>query len=93
MIEARNGYCFDDLITEQTVINLEEKNIKYATHGYLPDKENYQCNFIASGSGIENGFDLGSIQMVDIAPTIANILGVDLVNCDGRILDEMFQRI
>ncbi len=29
--------------------------------------------------------------MVDIAPSIAAILGIDFGPCDGRVLDEIFR--
>ncbi|MEA4805668.1 hypothetical protein [Acetobacterium wieringae] len=29
--------------------------------------------------------------MVDIAPTMATILGIDFFDCDGRALKEIFQ--
>lgn len=90
MVEARGGYSFDDKLGEQAIVDLKEKKIKHATHGYSPDKENYKCNFIVSGVKIKKDYQLGEIQMVDIAPTMAEILGVELKNCDGRALDEIF---
>jgi len=46
---------------------------------------------VASGAGIKNNFQLGEIQMVDIAPTMASILGIDFYDCDGRPLQEIFR--
>ncbi len=86
MVEAKKGYSFDDSLSERTVEDLGQQGIKYATHGYLPDKENYRCNLIISGEGIQNDYQLGNIEMVDIAPTIAKILGIRFHNCDGRSL-------
>ncbi len=90
MVEARIGYSFDDKLEEPTILDLKEKNIRCATHGYSPDKANYKCNLIVSGPKIKNEYQLGDIEMVDIAPTMAEILGIDLKNCDGRPLDEIF---
>lgn len=53
MVEAKRGYCFDDRLEVPTLLDLDAIKMKYATHGYLPDKENYRCNFIASGPGIK----------------------------------------
>lgn len=90
MLEAKKGYCFEDTPDGPVVTDLEEQSIKYATHGYLPDKPEYQCNMVISGDCIKDQYQLGEIQMVDIAPTIANILGIDFSQCDGRPLNEIF---
>ena len=92
MLEAKVDYSFEDSLAESTVIDLEKQGIKYATHGYLPDKENYRCNVIISGPSIKSDYPLGEIEMVDIAPTMAKILGIDFHHCDGRSLDEIFNR-
>jgi len=91
MLEAKAGYCFDDSLEGPVVIDLEEHGIKYATHGYSPDKLGYKCILVVSGDCIKNEYQLGEIQMVDIAPTMANILGIDFFNCDGRPLKEIFR--
>lgn len=91
MLEAKVGYSFDDGMDAPAVIDLKEQGIKYATHGYLPNKPNYKCNFIVSGDCIKSKHQLGDIDMIDIAPTIGKILGVDFNSCDGRVLEEIFR--
>ncbi len=91
MIEAKRGYSFEDSLSDVTIEDLRQENIKYATHGYHPDKENYKCNLVISGDIIKDNYSLGKVEMVDIAPTIANILGVNLSNIDGRVLSEVFK--
>jgi predicted AlkP superfamily pyrophosphatase or phosphodiesterase len=91
MLEAKSGYCFSDSLDGPVVTDLEEQGIKYATHGFSPDKSEYKCILVISGDCIKNEYQLGEIQMVDIAPTIANILGIDFDNCDGRPLNEIFR--
>ncbi|MDF2842934.1 MAG: npp [Herbinix sp.] len=83
MLEAKKGYCFDDGLEGPIVSDLETQGIKYATHGFSPDKPDYRCNLVISGAGIKNKYDLGDIQMVDIAPTIAEIMGIEFYSCDG----------
>lgn len=90
MLEAKSGYCFSDGLDGPAITDLKEQGIRYATHGYSPDKPNYQCNLVISGDCIKSGYDLGEIRMVDIAPTMARILGIDFYDCDGRPLDEIF---
>ncbi len=44
--------------------------------------------FLLAGEGIPRGLDLGRIDMRDIAPTLAAILGVTLEGAEGRDLLE-----
>jgi predicted AlkP superfamily pyrophosphatase or phosphodiesterase len=48
------------------------------THGYLPSYPEMRASFFAMGQGVEQGRDLGVIDMRQIAPTVAEILGVSL---------------
>lgn len=90
MLEAKIGYCFDDSLDGPIVTDLKEENRTYATHGYSPEKSEYRCGFVVSGKCIKKEYQLGEIEMVDIAPTMAAILGIDFGPCDGRVLHEIF---
>lgn len=48
------------------------------THGYLPDHPELQSSFFVIGSGIARHCDVGTIDMRQIAPTIAAWMGVSL---------------
>ena len=54
------------------------------THGYPPDVTEMDATFIAVGPGIPAGRDLGKIDMRDIAPTVAALLGLTMPNVEGR---------
>ncbi len=88
-VEAKTGYSFKDSLSKATIENYLAKGIKSANHGYSPEKNHYKCNFIASGFNIKKDVHLGPIEMVDIAPTMAKVLGLDFYQCDGRVLEEM----
>ncbi|WP_342565650.1 alkaline phosphatase family protein [Paenibacillus sp. FSL R7-0345] len=90
MLEAKKGYSFDESLDQPLVVDLEAKGIRYATHGYSPDKSGYRCNIVVSGSQIRQDYAFGELEMVDIAPTLGRILGVDFSHGDGRVLDEIF---
>lgn len=90
MLEARKGYCFDESLEAQLVKDLEAHGVRYATHGYSPDKSGYRCNIVVSGAGIKKEYPIGDIEMVDIAPTMGSILGIDFTHGDGRVLSEIF---
>lgn len=91
MIEAKEGYAFEDAYDEPIIVDLHERGLKYATHGYLPNKPNFTSALVISGEDIQNEWELGEIEVIDIAPTIANMLNIDFPNCDGRALTEIFK--
>jgi predicted AlkP superfamily pyrophosphatase or phosphodiesterase len=90
MLEAKRGYSFDDRLDGSLLEDLQETNQRYATHGYAPDKPGYLSNLVITGAGIKQNYEIGSVRMVDIAPTMAAILGIEFLECDGRTLDEIF---
>ncbi|MFA9466067.1 MAG: alkaline phosphatase family protein [Velocimicrobium sp.] len=90
MVEAKVGYSFDDRLNGENLVNLDHNNITYATHGYSPDKKGYRCNLIISGKKIKQNMEFGDVAMVDLAPTMAKILGVTFDSLDGRVLEEIF---
>lgn len=61
------------------------------SHGYLPSHPRMGSIFVAWGSGIKKGVKLKSAEAVDIAPTIAALLGIEMENPDGRVLTEIFE--
>jgi predicted AlkP superfamily pyrophosphatase or phosphodiesterase len=56
------------------------------THGYLPGHRDMEASFFIAGVGVATGRDLGRIDMRDIAPTLAALLGVALPSAEGRNL-------
>jgi predicted AlkP superfamily pyrophosphatase or phosphodiesterase len=48
------------------------------THGYLPDRPEMRASFFIMGKGIAAGRNLGLVDMRQVAPTIAGILGLAL---------------
>ena len=46
------------------------------THGYLPDHAEMRSAFFVEGPGVAKGKELGVIDMRQIAPTVAKMLGI-----------------
>ena len=61
-----------------------------ATHGYMPHK-GPQPTLIAFGPHIKPGVVLSDANLVDEAPTIAHVLGLDMGDVDGRVLHEILR--
>ncbi len=56
------------------------------THGYLPEHSEMRASFFVTGSGIAHGRNLGEIDMRQIAPSLAEALGVSLPSAEGKPL-------
>jgi hypothetical protein len=55
-------------------------------HGFLPQNAEMDASFLVVGPGVPAGRDLGRIDMRDVAPTLAGLLGVPLPGAEGRDL-------
>jgi predicted AlkP superfamily pyrophosphatase or phosphodiesterase len=60
----------------------------YHGHGYLPDHPNMYPALVLSGAGVAAGHTMGHVRNVDVAPTIAAILGLEMTGVSGRVLRE-----
>ena len=59
------------------------------THGYLNTDPKMQAIFIAWGAGIPKGVRLNSISNLDVAPTIAALLGLEMKQAKGHAIREI----
>ncbi len=55
-------------------------------HGYDPANPEMRSTFLIEGPGIAAGKNLGSIDMRDIAPTLAKLMGASLPQAQGHAL-------
>lgn len=55
-------------------------------HGYLPGTPGMDASFFIKGTGIAAGRDLGVVDMRQIAPTLAQVMGVTLKDADQPAL-------
>jgi predicted AlkP superfamily pyrophosphatase or phosphodiesterase len=59
----------------------------HGDHGFSPDYPDMRSSFFATGVGIAPHRDIGIIRMLQIAPTVARLLGVDLIDAKASALD------
>ncbi len=72
-IAIKSGFAIGEALTGNTVIS----GLHAGTHGYAPDVPDMRSSFFALGPTIAHR-DLGLIDMRQIAPTIAALLGAKL---------------
>lgn len=90
ILVAKEGYAFnneargDDVVTEVTIAAGNQGH-----HGFLTTNPKMNATFVAWGRGIKRGTKVGLIDNVDVAPTLARLLGQTLPDADGRVLSEI----
>ena len=97
MLEARKGFYFiesfeGDYIKQISSVDMKgETKYTLATHGYSPRKPDYTTFFMAAGKGINKGQLIPHMNLVDIGPTLAAMLGVTLGETDGKVIEAFIQ--
>ena len=94
---TENGATFV-LYSEETqfdlridVEDIEESHHRInSSHGYHPDKEDYRTVFMLKANGIKKNFEIRSMSLTDIAPTISETMGFGKMECDGKAVKEIF---
>jgi predicted AlkP superfamily pyrophosphatase or phosphodiesterase len=61
------------------------------THGLPAHFPSMKASFLLAGPGIKRGVVLPESRMIDIAPTLAHILGLELSGVEGRPLREVLE--
>ncbi|MBS4984910.1 MAG: alkaline phosphatase family protein [Hungatella hathewayi] len=54
-----------------------------AQHGYSENFEEMRASFMLEGEGIQAGDDLGAMNLIDIAPTLAALMSFELPDAEG----------
>lgn len=80
------GYSFSNSATGEAVIDAGGSK---GSHGHDPRPPYMHATFVAAGAGIRSGVKLEQVRNLDVAPTIARLLGVDLPTAQGRVLEEI----
>ncbi|MBN8729538.1 MAG: alkaline phosphatase family protein [Acidobacteria bacterium] len=86
LVLATTGSYSFSAATRDGAIQREPAGASPGAHGYLNDDTQMQAIFIASGRGIKRGAKLGDISNLDVAPTIAHLLGVALPDAGHKPL-------
>ena len=71
-LAGRQGTAFGNAVKGEVV-----KEAQGGTHGYFPGFPGIETGFIVTGPGVRKGAVLPVIDMVEIAPFVARLLGVD----------------
>lgn len=80
VLSGENGASFGNASKGEAV-----KPGKGGTHGYYPDFHQIQTGFVAHGPGIKKGSTIPEMNLRDIAPSVAKLLGIDFPSAVGKV--------
>ena len=83
LLAAKDGYSFSGATGGPVTAEVPQQG---GSHGYLASESDMNPLFIASGRGVKQGAQLGTVANIDIAPTIAKLLGLRLPTAKGNVL-------
>lgn len=80
VLVAKKGYELrDDVTGDYCRTRLTQK----AQHGYSENFPEMRASFMLWGKGVRPGSDPGEFELIDIAPTLAAMMGVSLPDAEG----------
>jgi predicted AlkP superfamily pyrophosphatase or phosphodiesterase len=86
---ASEGYAFRKDVTGEDVV---VPAVNYGgTHGYPASDPELDGIFIAHGPDIKPGTVVDRVSNLDVAPTLARIMGLTLPEVDGRAIEEILK--
>ncbi len=84
---AEEGCVFGD--TAAGELPFVDKPERKGSHGHDADLPDLHATFVAWGAGIKPGVRIREISNIDVAPTIAKLLGLSIPNVEGKPLKEV----
>lgn len=91
ILAAQDGYAFNGTATGDAFLIPVTGSMSEGYHGYLASNSKMNALFVAAGRGIRRRQQIGTIENVDIAPTIAHLFGKSLPNAEGKVLTEILE--
>jgi len=89
MLAAEPGYMFANESEGDFITNAAAGG----THGYLNTDPQMQAIFIASGPDIPKGIQLGNISNLDVAPTVAALLEIEMKKMKDHAVEQIVKGI
>ncbi len=85
MLAAHDGVFFTGHPTAEAAAAAP---VYLAGHGHAPTIPKLAAAFMMAGAGIRENVSVDTVSMLDLAPTAASLLGIDLPQAEGRPLAE-----
>jgi predicted AlkP superfamily pyrophosphatase or phosphodiesterase len=89
-LDAAPLYAITARTTGSSITNLS-KGADRAARGYAPSRMEMRALFVIAGKGIKSGEQMPYARLIDIAPTVARLLGLEMKTARGRVISEVLK--
>jgi predicted AlkP superfamily pyrophosphatase or phosphodiesterase len=87
VLVAKDGYGVSGSAEGETFVALGiEAKVPAGSHGFVSTETKMNAVCVLSGKEVRRGVRLKNVENIDIAPTIAQLLGINGFTADGRVL-------
>jgi predicted AlkP superfamily pyrophosphatase or phosphodiesterase len=90
ILVAKPTYGFAGVAEGEPVVDVTE-GMTIGLHGYMAEDPDMNAIFIAWGRGIKKGVRIETLKNVDVAPTVAALLGLKLEGIDGKAVSAVLE--
>jgi len=80
-IEPVEGFAVSEGFRDDEFLVSTERR---GNHGYLPDLPAMHTGLVVAGAGVRQGIAMPIARQIDIAPTVARLLGYEMPDVDGK---------
>jgi predicted AlkP superfamily pyrophosphatase or phosphodiesterase len=87
-LDAEPGYAFGNAAKGDYLVPVNEPSAKHGHSNKLPELNTL---FVASGHGIRSSDTLATVDMRSVAPTAAQLLGLDMESANGEVLKSILE--
>jgi predicted AlkP superfamily pyrophosphatase or phosphodiesterase len=89
-LDAAPFYTITAKTTGSSITGLS-KGSDRAARGYAPSRVEMRALFVITGKGIKSGAQTPYARLIDIAPTVARLLGLEMKTARGRVISEVIK--
>jgi len=91
LLVAKDGYGVSGLASGTDYVLPTGGLVNAGYHGYLSTHPKMNALFIATGRGIRRQPAIGLVENIDVAPTLARLLGLSFTKTDGKVLTQILE--
>jgi predicted AlkP superfamily pyrophosphatase or phosphodiesterase len=91
LLVAKDGYGVSGLASGTDYVQPTGGLVNAGYHGYLSTHPKMNALFIATGRGIRRQPAIGLVDNIDVAPTLARLLGLSFAKTDGKVLTQILE--
>jgi len=89
-LDAAPFYAITAKTTGSSITNLT-RGVDRTARGYAPSRVEMRALFVIAGKGIKSGVQTPYARLIDIAPTVARLLGLEMKTARGRVISEVIK--